>query len=92
MFDRDVSHVIGLLSDVRRIFIDQELERVSTHRLLARLQGLEQGLWENLSAAKLGRMLKPFGVSSKQLWLEGQNVHGYELDDLKPVFASYLTS
>jgi putative DNA primase/helicase len=90
--DVDDSHVVRLLSDVQQIFTDHELERVSTHRLLARLQALEQGSWENLSAAKLGRMLKPFGVSSKQLWLKGQNVRGYELDDLKPVFASYLPS
>jgi hypothetical protein len=34
-------------------------------------------------AASLSRLLKPFGIRPKQLWIEEANVRGYEADDFK---------
>ncbi len=90
--DVDDSYAIRLLSDIRHIFKKHGLKRISTRQLISRLQLLEESPWEDdLTASKLARTLRPFGVSSKQLWIGERNRRGYEHDDLRPVFDSYLS-
>lgn len=89
--DIDDSHTIRLLSDIRNVFTSRNLKRISTRQLISHLQLMDESPWEDLNQFKLARTLRPFGVSSKQLWIGERNVKGYEHDDLKPVFDSYLS-
>jgi putative DNA primase/helicase len=88
--DKDDSDAIRLLTDLRDIFVANKLRRISTEHLLLRLQRLPESQWGDLSASRLARVLRPFGVSSRQLWIGERNLHGYEFDDLKPVFDAYV--
>jgi hypothetical protein len=87
----DDSDALHLLSDVRRVFIKNNLTRISTSELVFRLQRIDESPWDELTQYKLARMLKPFGISSRQVWTEKRNVRGYEHDDFKSVFDSYLS-
>lgn len=89
--DVDDSDALHVLSDVRRIFIKNNLTRISTSDLVFRLQRIDESPWDELTQYKLARMLKPFGISSRQVWIEKRNVRGYEHDDFTPVFESYLS-
>jgi hypothetical protein len=89
--DVDDSHEIRLLSDIRNVFTSKKLKRISTRHLISRLQLAEENPWEELTSYKLARLLRPFGVSSRQLWIGDRNVKGYEHDDFKSVFDSYLS-
>jgi hypothetical protein len=89
--DVDDSDALHLLSDVRRVFIKNNLTRISTSELVFRLQRIDESPWDELTQYKLARMLKPFGISSRQVWTEKRNVRGYEHDDFKSVFDSYLS-
>jgi hypothetical protein len=89
--DVDDSDNLRLLSDVRRIFTKNRVNRISTSELLFGLQRTDESPWAELTQYKLARMLKPFGISSRQLWIGERNVRGYEHDELKAVFDSYLS-
>jgi hypothetical protein len=91
VLDVDDSDALHLLWDVRRIFIKNDLTRISTSELVFRLQRIDESPWDELTQYKLARMLKPFGISSRQVWIEKRNVRGYEHDDFKSVFESYLS-
>ena len=45
---------------------------------------------DGISAEKLGRMLKPFGVKSAQIQRDRLRDRGYFFGKLKPVFERYL--
>jgi hypothetical protein len=89
--DVDDSDNLRLLSDVRRIFTKNKVNRISTSELLSELQRTDESPWGELTQYKLARTLKPFGISSRQLWIRERNVRGYEHADFEPVFESYLS-
>jgi Protein of unknown function (DUF3631) len=41
-------------------------------------------------AARLSRLLRPFGIEPKQLWLDGKNQRGYEAVTFKDAWERYL--
>jgi Protein of unknown function (DUF3631)/CHC2 zinc finger len=90
--DVDDSDSVRLLSDLRQVFSSRDSKAVSTDRLISKLKSLDESPWEDLTPIKLARTLKPFNVSSRQLWINERNIRGYQLDDLKPVFDSYLST
>jgi hypothetical protein len=89
--DVDDSDALRLLSDVRQIFTTPVVNRIGTSELVSRLQRMEESPWGDITQFKLARTLRSFGVSSKQLWINERNIKGYEHDDLKSVFESYLS-
>jgi 5S rRNA maturation endonuclease (ribonuclease M5) len=89
--DVDDSLSLRLLSDIRKIFRIAEKKAISTAQLIDKLRGWPDSQWgEDLTAISLSKMLRPFGISSKQLWVDESNNRGYELEDFKPVFERYL--
>jgi hypothetical protein len=91
--DVDESYAIRLLSDIRRILRSEDSLRITTQQLLFKLKGIEEGPWSDLTPMRLARMLRPFHVSSRQIWMgENGNARGYDREDLQPVFDSYLSS
>jgi 5S rRNA maturation endonuclease (ribonuclease M5) len=89
--DVDDSDSLRLLSDVRQIFVTSQTNRIGTSELISQLQRAEESPWGDITQFKLARTLRSFGVSSKQLWIGERNTKGYEHDDLRPVFESYLS-
>jgi hypothetical protein len=64
---------------------------MSTAKLLVQLREELDGHWgDKLTAVKLARILRPFRISSKQLWIGKTNARGYEYEDFEPVFKRYL--
>jgi hypothetical protein len=90
--DLDDSEVIRLLSDIRHVFALRKWKAIGTDRLISELVSLDESPWEELTPTKLARMLRPFNVSSRQIWLGDKNVRGYKHDDFKSVFDSYLST
>jgi hypothetical protein len=90
--DVDDSDSIRLLSDIRDIFSSVNSTKISTERLILKLNAVNESPWEDLTPIKLARILRPFNVTSRQLWIGGdRNVRGYECDDFTFVFDSYLS-
>lgn len=85
-----------ILEDIRRIFADGNLIRLHSNALVMALIDLEERPWVEwrhgrpLTSTGLSKMLKPYGVKSKQLWIGGANRHGYELADFADAFRRYL--
>jgi hypothetical protein len=91
--DRDDSLAVKLLGDIRTVF--ETRSEMATTELIHALSEVPESPWNDnieLSPRKLARMLKPFGVSSRQLWEGGKNVRGYHIKDLRDAFSRYLSS
>jgi hypothetical protein len=76
--------IITLLTDIRTVFDMFQVDRLRTKQdLIPALVGLEGGLWEawtglndtdaphTVTERDLGRLLRPFGITSKTLWPPG---------------------
>ena len=96
---------IKLLSACREIFAEEQEERLSSRELLGKLIAREDdapwAMWweEDLRkdnfrgpAARLSRLLKPFGVYSKKYRDGTETATGYFLDVFQDAFARYLPS
>jgi hypothetical protein len=81
---------LRLLGDLRRIWTAREPHE-ATCDLIERLRGLEESGWDDrLTTYKLGKLLRAFQISSRNIRL-GQVVRkGYLLDDLELVWSRYL--
>jgi hypothetical protein len=89
--DVDDSQGIRMLADIRTLLSEAENRRMSTAKLLVQLREELDGHWgDKLTAVKLARILRPFRISSKQLWIGKTNARGYEYEDFEPVFKRYL--
>lgn len=92
-----------LLRDIRRIFQEKELNRISTNELLECLLELEESPWAGFwsedcqrgnrrgPAQKIARHLKPFGIASKTYrFAEGGEAKGYEESAFADAWERYL--
>jgi hypothetical protein len=85
----------NLLTDIRDIF-EAGPDRISSEALIEKLVAKRERPWPDwkhgkpITQRQLASLLKPYGISSKQLWIEGGNRHGYELSDFADAFKRYL--
>jgi hypothetical protein len=89
----DIDESLGarLLADIRNIFDDSKFKKLETAQLIFKLKALPETTWgEELTPIKLARILRPFEISSRQLWIREKNRRGYDLDDFRNVFESYV--
>lgn len=83
-----------LLADLWDIFGDKA--QLTTREILGSLHDIEEAPWQELrgrpmTARDLARLLRPYGVKSRNLKQPGGDVvKGYLRKDLDPVFARYL--
>ena len=62
-----------------------------TAQLIFKLKNEFDNHWgDELTPVKLARILRPFGISSRQLWVNESNKHGYHVSDFKSAFERYL--
>lgn len=86
---------IELLKTIKGIF-EKEGEKVSSATIIERFNGDEEGPWKGFShgrgidARTLSRMLKPFGIRSKNVNLGGIILKGFEKSDFQDAFSRYL--
>ena len=86
-----------LLADLRRIFSETGESKVASQLLCDRLGKLEDRLWPEfnnskvITPAQLARLLKPFGISPRDIRLGAQaGIKGYVLADFMDAWSRYL--
>jgi predicted heme/steroid binding protein len=45
---------------------------------------------KEITEAWLARQLRPYEVSSKSMWIDGESAKGYEMSDLEDAFQRYI--
>jgi putative DNA primase/helicase len=86
---------VRLLADIKVIFEEQNTDRLASEILVTILGRMEDRPWPEwrrgkpITAVQLGRLLKPFGISSTQLWGDGGNRRGYEKTAFADAWARY---
>jgi hypothetical protein len=93
-----ISVGIELLQDIRAIFAEKELAKISTSELLEMLCSDVEAPWTTynrgkpLSARQLASRLKDFGIKSKDIRLPPyyKPLKGYSQDDFSEAFSRYL--
>ena len=83
---------VRLLADLRMIFGDRRA--MSTEAILAALNGLEESPWPDLrgkplNARGLANRLRPYGVRSVNVRIEGHVLKGYLREDLHDAWSRY---
>lgn len=90
----DVDDALGirLLADIRTVFEATKSKKMSTADLNLRLAALPESRWEELTPIKIAQLLRPFEISSRELWFSEskKNPRGYMHEDFKSVFDRYL--
>ena len=97
-YDVDESINVLLLKDIKEIFEEDVYdEKIHSSTLVRKLVDLDERPWAEYRRGKpmttntLAKLLKPFSIKSKQLWLDGHNKHGYEITDFEDVFSRYIS-
>jgi uncharacterized protein DUF3631 len=85
-----------LLADIRQVFEQRGVDRLPSAELAIELADIETSPWNEwsqgkpLSAAKLARLLKPFGISPHSIRVDDKTPKGYEREDFQDAFRRYL--
>jgi hypothetical protein len=91
--DEQESLGVRLLADCRIAFEDED--RLASAVLCEKLTGIEESPWGDrrgkpLDQRGLARLLRPYGIRSKQQWIDGRNVHGYRRDYFEDAWNRYV--
>lgn len=93
--DRESSG-IQLLHDLRDLLVGRDLGSKELCAKLAELEERPWGAWgkarKPISQYQLADMLSPFGISPKELWINGKNLRGYEFKSCTDAFDRYLST
>jgi len=90
------SITVELLADIRQVFQELNFTRIHTRQLVDELVEMEERPWcewrhgNPMTRNSLARLLKPFGIKSKQLKIESINKNGYELSQFEDAFSRYI--
>lgn len=84
---------IRLLVDLKTVFADRD--RLWTMDILSALNNLEESPWGDLKGKpidprRLSNLLRPYGVKSDQVKINGVNQHGYTRESLWDAWVRYL--
>ncbi len=88
----DDNLALRLLADVRSVWPQVE-PKIFTGDLILRLRGIEDGHWvsdEKFDGRKLGRFLRPFGVTPATVQIGKDNRKGYYREAAEAAFGRYL--
>jgi hypothetical protein len=95
----DDSRLVVLLTDIRTIFTEKDIDRLASADLAKALAELEGRPWAEygkrgnpFSQNQLARLLKPLAIAPDSIRLEGQltTLKGYKLDQFTDAFARFL--
>lgn len=95
--DQDSRRVM-LLQDIHDLFNTKETEKLSSAAIVEALADMEERPWPEYGRAgkpitkkQLAGALAPFQIKPKQIWVNGCNERGYEIDQFADVFSRYLS-
>jgi hypothetical protein len=93
--DTDTSLGARLLADLRDVFADRDAMHGET--ILAALHDIPEAPWGDyfgrpMNARDMAKLLKPYGVSSTDVKLDGVNRKGYRREHLHDPWTRYLPS
>lgn len=84
-----------LLRDLQTVFGSEG--KMRTEEILDALRGLPESLWlhfhahgEAITDRDLSRLLRPYGIRSKDIWVENRSAKGYAADDLQDAWERYV--
>jgi hypothetical protein len=85
----DESLSIRLLMDLQTVFTEPVM---SSRDLVAKLRAIDSAPWDqfDFKPRDLARRLHPYGVRPDRVRPDGQQVRGYQLEDLTDTFARYI--
>jgi len=94
----DESLVALLLEDLAPLVAEQPegVTGIYTEKILAHLNGLEERPWPTIrkgdpaDANWLRRMFRPFEVRPRQIRVDGRQLRGYDLEELREMLARFL--
>jgi hypothetical protein len=86
-----------LLQDLQTVFSGRT--KMRTEEILAKLCSLPESPWQHfyghgnaITDRDLSRLLRPYGIRSKDVWVEGRSAKGYTADDLRDAWERYVPS
>jgi hypothetical protein len=91
----DTSKRVLLLGHIRKIFLDEDKDRLRTEDLIAKLCGIEDAPWsewnrgKNITAYGLSKLLRDFEIRSRNI-RDPVVVKGYLRDEFLDAFQRYL--
>ena len=91
----DNSKRVQLLADIRSLFDQKKTDRLPSESIEKELGKMEDRPWPGyskgwpISKHQIARLLAPFGIKPKQLWIE-KKFRGYERADFEDAFSRYL--
>jgi hypothetical protein len=92
---REDTETVGtrLLADLRGIFGDTPA--MPTEAILGKLRATAEAPWGDwygrpLSDRDLAKLLRPYGIKSLKVWVDGRSVRGYRREDFWDAWCSYL--
>lgn len=94
--DSEASLSLRLLSDIRDLFAAaSDPVALFGDAILGQLRQLDAAPWgeffgHELTAREMARMLRPYGLRSKDVWIAGTTRKGYRREELTDVWARYL--
>lgn len=92
----DQSTKIALLADIRTVFLNNQVDRISSADLAAALGAMEERPWSEwkvglpITQNGLSRMLAEFGISPSGIRIGTATPKGYRLDQFRDAFSRYL--
>jgi hypothetical protein len=96
--EENQSHGVALLRDVRAIFGEKKLPRLSSSDLCSDLAGIETSPWPEWSKGKpitprgLARLLRPFRIGPRTIRDGDETPKGYMTDDFMDAWERFLPS
>lgn len=94
----DRSLGVQLLADIRELLDRDQIDRLGSAYIEQELGNLEDGPWpeykntQPITKNQIAKLLAPFGIKPKQLWIDGKKFRGYERADFEDPFSRYLPS
>lgn len=95
--DAEDSSGVTLLGDIRELFTE-EGDRISSSEMVTLLSKLDDRPWAEwrhgkpITTVQLARVLRPFGIRSRNVRINGIPVKGYLQVDFHDAFGRYLSS
>ncbi len=89
------SQGVALLRDLQIVFDDKD--KMRTEEVLRGLCSLPESPWLHfhchgnpITDRDLSRLLKPYGIRSKDVWVDDRSAKGYNADDLRDAWDRYV--
>jgi hypothetical protein len=87
-----------LLADIREIFAEKRVEKISSDELTTALHGLEERPWSEwgrqgkpITTRQLAGLLRPFDIRSRNVKVSARSPKGYHSDDFTDAWSRYLS-